>query len=579
MSDSDYTVLRHSVAHVMAYALTKLYPDVQLAIGPSISDGFYYDVQSKHKFNNEDFSAIEEEMRAIIAQNLPFVRREISRDEAKALFADQIFKQEILADIDQDQTLSTYTLGEFVDLCRGPHVGSTAEMNPSAIKLMSVAGAYWRGDEKRPQLQRIYGTAFATETELNDHIVLLELMEKRDHRRIGKDQDLFSFHEEAGAGLAYWHPMGARIRVAIEDYWRKIHYEQGYELIFTPHVGKSWLWETSGHLDFYAEGMYAPMDVDGQAYYVKPMNCPFHVMIYNNDKKSYRQLPCRWAELGTVYRYERAGALHGMMRVRGFTQDDAHIICTPAQLDDEIVRVLEFSLQMLRTFGFTEIKPFLSTRPAEKSVGEKSRWDAATEALKRALEQAGLAYGIDEGGGAFYGPKIDLKVKDSMNREWQLSTIQVDFNLPERFNMVFIDSDGTQQRPYMVHRALLGSIERFFGVLIEHYGGAFPLWLSPVQVKVVAVSPKFYYYAQQVTQTLRQAGLRAEADLSDERMNAKIKKANELRIPYTLIVGGRDAEAGTASVKVRGGEDRPDMKMEQIVSFLKDKDHLKDLTL
>lgn len=579
MSDSNYAVLRHSTAHVMAYALTKLFPGVQLAIGPAISDGFYYDIQSEHKFNNDDFIAIEAEMRSIIAQNLPFVRQEVSRDEAKTLFTGQIFKQEILADIDEAQILSTYTLGSFVDLCRGPHVGSTAEINPLAIKLMSVAGAYWRGDEKRPQLQRLYGTAFATEQELTDHIALRELMEKRDHRRIGKDQDLFSFHEEAGMGLAYWHPMGARIRVAIEDYWRKVHYEQGYELIFTPHMGKSWLWETSGHLDFYAEGMYAPMDVDGQDYYVKPMNCPFHVMIYNNDKKSYRQLPCRWAELGTVYRYERAGALHGMMRVRGFTQDDAHIICTPAQLDEEITRVLEFSLQMLRTFGFTEIKPFLSTRPAEKSVGEESRWDAATEALKRALELAGLEYGIDAGGGAFYGPKIDLKVKDSMNREWQLSTIQVDFNLPERFNMVFIDSDGTQQRPYMVHRALLGSIERFFGVLVEHYGGAFPLWLAPVQAKVVAVSPKFYDYAQQVAQTLRVAGLRAEADLSDERMNAKIKKANELRIPYTLIVGGRDAEAGTASVKVRGGEDRPDMEMQELVHFLREKDEKKDLNL
>lgn len=570
MSNDNLSILRHSAAHVMAYALTRLYPEIQLAIGPATEDGFYYDFELACKLTEDDFAAIETQMAAIIREDIPFTRTEITKEEGLALFAGQKYKLAILKELPESEPITVYALGDFKDLCRGPHIERSGQLNAAACKLLSLAGAYWRGDEKNAQLQRLYATAFAAQQELETHLELLAELEKRDHRRIGREQELFSFHEEAGPGLTYWHPMGGRVRVALENFWREQHYKNGYEMIFTPHIGKSWLWETSGHLDFYKESMYSPMQIDEIDYYAKPMNCPFHIMIYNTGKKSYRQLPCRWAELGTVYRYERSGTLHGLMRVRGFTQDDAHIFCTPAQLADEIAEVLRFSLFMLRTFNFTDIKPFLSTRP-EKSVGEESRWQEAEQALRSALENAGLVYGIDEGGGAFYGPKIDLKVKDSMGREWQLSTIQVDFNLPERFNMVFVDQDGKEKRPYMVHRALLGSIERFFGVLVEHFGGAFPPWLSPIQAIVVPVSPKFSDYAAKAARRLQEAGLRAQADLSDERMQAKIRKANELRAPYTLIVGGRDEEAGTASIKVRGGGDMPDLPLSQAAAYIAEK--------
>jgi threonyl-tRNA synthetase len=579
MSQYDLATIRHSMAHVLAAALAELYPKTLFAIGPATAEGFYYDIHMEKRLILEDLPAIQAQMLEVLSQNLPFVRAELSRTQALALFADNPYKVEIINDLPSDATITTYTLGKFVDLCRGPHVESTSQLPSDGFALLNLAGAYWRGDEKRDMLQRIYATAFLDKEALAQHLALLVEREKRDHRRIGKDLDLFSFHEEAGAGLAYWHPMGGRIRYAMEEFWRKEHVANGYELIFTPHVGRAWLWETSGHLDFYKDGMYSPMDVDGQEYYAKPMNCPFHIMIYRNDRKSYRQLPCRWAELGTVYRYERAGALHGMMRVRGFTQDDAHIFCTPEQLTAEITLALQFSLSILSKFGFNKISAFLSTKPKEKSVGEESRWQEATEALRSALGEAQLEYGIDEGGGAFYGPKIDLKIEDSMGREWQLSTIQLDFNMPDRFDLTFIDKDGVAKRPYMVHRALLGSLERFMGVLTEHYAGAFPMWLAPRQVCVVPVSMKFESYAHEVCSLLAGHGLRVHVDNSDDRMQAKIRKANELRIPYTLVVGGRDAENRTASVKVRGGEDRNDLALDAVVAQLVEQARSQSLTL
>ncbi|NIZ18660.1 threonine--tRNA ligase [Entomospira culicis] len=579
MGNFDLATVRHSMAHVLAAAVQELYPTTLFAIGPAINEGFYYDMKLPVRLVLEDFPAIETKMREILGKNLAFVREEIAKEQALALFAHNPYKVEIIEELPADAVITIYRLGDFVDLCRGPHVESTADLSVDGFALLNLAGAYWRGDEKRDQLQRIYATAFASKAELDHHLTMLQEREKRDHRRIGKDLDLFSFHEEAGAGLAYWHPMGGRIRLVLEDFWRKEHIKHGYELIYTPHVGRSWLWETSGHLDFYKEGMYSAMDVDGQEYYAKPMNCPFHIMIYQNDKKSYRQLPCRWAELGTVYRYERAGALHGLMRVRGFTQDDAHIFCTPEQLADEVYAALQFSLHILSTFGFSKIQAFLSTQPKEKSVGEAHRWQEATDALRSALDRADLSFGVDEGGGAFYGPKIDLKIEDSMGREWQLSTIQLDFNMPERFKLTFIDRDGEAKRPYMVHRALLGSLERFFGVLTEHYAGAFPLWLAPIQVRIVPVSMKFVEYAQQVARYLGEADLRVSLDDGDDRMQAKIKRANELRIPYTIIVGGRDAENGTASMKIRGGVDKNDLSLAELRSYLVEKSVSKSLFL
>ncbi len=417
-----------------------------------------------------------------------------------------------------------------------------------------MAGAYWRGDEKQPMLQRIYGTVWLTAEELKAHLAWLEEVERRDHRRLGKELDLFSFHEEAGAGLVYWHPKGARARAIIEDFWRQEHFRGGYEIVYSPHIGRARLWETSGHLDFYAESMYAPMDIDGLDYYIKPMNCPFHIMIYQSRRRSYRELPIRWAELGTVYRYERSGVLHGLMRVRGFTQDDAHIFCTPEQIEDEILEVLRFSVRLLKAFGFTEFKAYLATRP-EKAVGEPERWDQAIEALKRAIAIEGLPYEIDEGGGAFYGPKIDLKLRDALNREWQMTTIQFDFNEPERFDMTYVGADGQDHRPYMVHRALLGSIERFFGVLIEHYAGAFPAWLAPVQAIVIPIADRHNDYARQVAAQLKAADLRVEVNDSGDRMQAKIRAAQLQKVPYMLIVGDREMQNGAVSIRLRNNQD------------------------
>ena len=560
--------IRHSMSHVMAEAVLEMFPTAQIAIGPSIENGFYYDFDLPRQLVTDDLEEITSRMRAIIAEDKPFVRTVVSREEAKKMFAKQTYKLELIDAIPEDEEVSLYSIGGFTDLCRGPHVKSSKELRGDAFKLMSIAGAYWRGKETNPMLTRIYGTAWANAKELRLYMQHLEDVEKRDHRKIGKDLDLFSLHEEAGPGLVYWHPMGARIRQAIETFWRDEHYANGYEMVYTPHIGKAWLWETSGHLGFYKEGMYPPMELDKSDYYAKPMNCPFHIMIYNNSKHSYRDLPFRWAELGTVYRYEKAGAMHGLMRVRGFTQDDAHLFVTPEQMQEEILEVLRFSLHMLKSFGFKDIQAYLSTMP-EKAVGDPKRWADATEALREAIVAEGLSYEIDEGGGAFYGPKIDLKVKDAIGREWQLSTVQFDFNMPERFNMTFVDRDGVEKRPYMIHRALLGSLERFFGVLIEHYAGAFPPWLAPEQIKVIPVGENFFDYAKELEKRLRKEGFRVSADLGDDRMNAKIRNAQNLKIPYMVIIGERERENDQVSVRYRSGKQENGLTTDAFIASVK----------
>ncbi len=554
MPKYELETMRHSASHVMAEAVTTLFPDAKLGIGPAIEDGFYYDFDLPRSLTEEDLAKVLDLMKQSIKAQVPFERQEISRQEAEELFADQPYKLELLRDLPEDAAISIYRHGGFVDLCRGPHVESTGDLRWDSVALQSIAGAYWRGDEKRPMLQRIYGTIWHSKQELRDYLARLEEMAKRDHRWLGRDLDLFSLHEEAGAGLVYWHPKGGRVRTIIEDYWRQRHMEGGYEIVYSPHIGRSWLWETSGHLGFYRDSMYAPMDIDGQDYYLKPMNCPFHIMIYQTRTRSYRDLPLRWAELGTVYRYERSGVLHGLLRVRGFTQDDAHIICTPEQIEDEILGVLRFSLAMWRAMGFPDVNAYLSTRP-EKAVGEPARWEQATFSLQRALEAEGLAYKLDEGGGAFYGPKIDLKIRDALGREWQMTTIQFDFNEPERFDMVYVGDDGQEHRPYMVHRALLGSMERFFGLLIEHYGGAFPVWMAPVQAVIIPITDRHMAFGREVEGKLREAGLRVELDASNDRMNAKIRAAQLNKVPYMLVIGDREVEDGAVSVRLRNGED------------------------
>ncbi|HOT92975.1 MAG TPA: threonine--tRNA ligase [Anaerolineae bacterium] len=564
--ESQLYKIRHSTSHLMAAAVLEMFPEGRVAIGPPIENGFYYDFDLPRALTPEDLEQIEARMRALIAEHHDFVYQEITPEEARRLFADQPYKLELIdgilaGGVDEDGNpvleapkLSIYKSGAFIDLCRGPHVRNSREINPQAVKLLNVAGAYWRGDERRPMLQRIYGTAFESPKELKAYLDWLEEVKKRDHRRLIRELDLLSFHEEAGPGLAYWHPRGAIMRKTIEDFWRDQHLEGGYEFVYTPHIGKSWLWETSGHLDFYRESMYSPMDVDGQDYYLKPMNCPFHILIYKTRLRSYRELPLRWAELGTVYRYEKSGVLHGLMRVRGFTQDDAHIICTPEQIEDEVLRVLRFSLALLRAFGFEQIEAYLSTRP-EKAVGEPARWEQAQESLLRAINAEGLVYQVDEGGGAFYGPKIDLKIKDALGREWQLTTIQFDFNLPERFDMTYVGEDGNEHRPYMVHRALLGSLERFFGILVEHYAGAFPVWLAPEQARIIPIADRHIEYAKQVEDALRQAHLRVSTDVSASRMNAKIREAQMQKVPYMLVIGDKEVEAGAVAVRLRSGKD------------------------
>jgi len=565
--DEQLYRLRHSTAHVMAEAVLEMFPEGKLAFGPPIENGFYYDFDLPRPLTPEDLVEIEARMREIIKGDYPFLHRDVSVDQARAIFGNQPYKLdqiEKLASGQEDEhgaagaepvsSLSIYSHHHFTDLCRGPHLERTGQIPLDAFKLLNVAGAYWRGDEKQPMLQRIYGTVWETKAQLEEYLWRLEEAARRDHRRLGKALDLFSIQETGGPGLICWHPKGARIRRIVEEFWYQEHERGGYEIVYTPHLGKAELWSISGHLDFYRESMYAPMDVEGQEYFVKPMNCPYQILIYKSRRRSYRELPLRWAELGTVYRYERGGVLHGLLRVRGFTIDDAHIICRPDQVEEEILGVYDFSLNMLRAFGFHDFAVYLATRP-EKFVGVPERWDQAQMALKRALEHQGLPYQVDEGGGAFYGPKIDIKVKDALGREWQTTTIQFDFNLPERFEMTYVGEDGQEHQPYVVHRALLGSLERFFGALIEHYGGAFPVWLAPVQATLIPIADRHNAYAHQVAARLKAAGLRVEVDDSSDRMQAKIRNAQLEKVPYMLIIGDREMERQAVAVRLRNGQD------------------------
>ncbi len=543
--------IRHSMSHVLAMAVQKLFPRAQVTIGPWTETGFYYDFDHPEPFTEADLKAIKKEMGKIIGRRLPLERLEVSREEAERRIRAQNepYKLEILAGLKEPITL--YTLGEsWWDLCAGPHVDNTADLDPKAFDLESVAGAYWRGDEKNAQLQRIYGTAWETPEQLAEHQRRRQEALRRDHRRLGTDLDLFSIEDEAGAGLVFWHPRGARMRLLIEDFWRQAHFEDGYELLYTPHVADIELWRTSGHLDFYADSMFGPMQVDERQFQLKPMNCPFHVLTYASRLRSYRELPIRWAELGTVYRYERPGVMHGLMRVRGFTQDDAHVFCLPEQIGDEILRVLNLTERILTTFDFRSYEIHLSTRP-EKSIGDDSVWELATRGLVDALERKGWSYRVDEGGGAFYGPKIDLKIEDAIGRLWQCSTIQLDFNLPERFELDYVAADGSRQRPIMIHRAIFGSLERFFGIMTENYAGDFPFWLAPEQIRLLPVTDEVMPYAEALHRQLSEAGVRAAIDRSGERLGKLIRNGETMKIPVLAVIGAREAEAGQVSLRSR----------------------------
>jgi threonyl-tRNA synthetase len=564
---SPLETLRHSTAHVMAKAVQKLFPETKVTIGPSIETGFYYDFDRKEPFTEADLAKIEAEMAAIVKANEPFVRHEIARDAARDMFdkMGESYKVELIDSFPPDAVVSYYTTGEWLDLCRGPHVKSTGEIK--AFKLLSVAGAYWRGNERNPQLQRIYGTAFGSKAELDAYLKVLEEAKRRDHRRLGKDLDLFSIDETIGAGLVLWHPKGGRVRHQIETYWRDEHYANGYELVASPHIARDELWKISGHLSFYKENMYSGMDIDGQQYLAKPMNCPFHCTMFKKGLRSYRELPHRWAELGTVYRYERSGVMHGLLRVRGFTQDDAHLFMTREQLPGELERVVNFCLHILRTFGFTDFKLYLATRPKE-FVGEPEMWEVAEAALYDVLKKTGLPYQVDPGGGAFYGPKIDLKLKDCLGREWQCSTIQVDFNLPERFDLEYVGSDGARHRIVMVHRALLGSMERFFAVLTEHYAGAFPVWLAPVQARVIAVGDRQETYVGEVAEVLTRRGFRVDTHIGSEKLGAKIRQAQLEKIPFMLVCGDKEVEARSVAARTREGAQLPAMPLDEFANHL-----------
>ena len=558
----------HSTAHLMAQAVKQLYPDVLVTIGPSIEQGFYYDFDRDAPFTDEELSMIENRMKELIAQDLPYSRRELSKQEAIVLFGGmgEKYKLEILSEIPDGETISSYTQGDFIDLCRGPHIPSTGKIK--AVKLLKSSGAYWRGDEKNKMLKRIYGISFPSNKELNEYLQFLEEAAKRDHRKLGKDLDLFSISDEVGAGLVLWHPNGAMIRHLIEAFWKDEHLKNGYKLIYTPHVGRSNLWETSGHLGFYKENMYSKMDVEGQDYYIKPMNCPFHLSIYNANHHSYRELPIRLAELGTVYRFERSGVLHGLMRVRGFTQDDAHIICTPEQVDEEVEKLIVFSLNMLRHFGFQEFLIYLSTKP-EAAVGRDEDWEMATESLRASLTKLNLPFSVDEGGGAFYGPKIDIKIKDAIGRAWQCTTIQFDFNLSERFNMQYIGADNAPHRPYMIHRAILGSVERFFATLLEYHGGNLPLWLCPTQMMILPITDAQIDYAKSLQDKLQLLGIRCEIDVRSEKIGYKIREAELKKIPYMCIIGKKEAEEGNLTLRRHTKGDLGMMSFDQAVKTIR----------
>ncbi len=543
--------IRHSMSHVMAMAVQQLFPNARVTIGPWTETGFYYDFDNPDPFTEADLKAIKKAMIKIINQKLPLERVEVSRAEAETRIKAQNepYKLEILEGLQEPITL--YTLGEkWWDLCAGPHVEHTGQLNAKAFELESVAGAYWRGDENRQQLQRIYGTAFETPEQLSEHKRRIEEAKRRDHRRIGTDLDLFSIEDEAGAGLVFWHPRGARMRLLIEDFWREAHFAGGYELLYTPHVADISLWKTSGHLDFYSESMFGPMTVDERDYQLKPMNCPFHVLTYASTLRSYKELPIRWAELGTVYRYERPGVMHGLMRVRGFTQDDAHVFCLPEQISDEILKILDLTETILSTFDFRNYEINLSTRP-EKSIGDDAVWDLATKGLTEALQRKGWDYKIDEGGGAFYGPKIDLKIEDAIGRMWQCSTIQLDFNLPERFALEYVAADGSRQRPIMIHRAIFGSLERFFGIMTENYAGDFPFWLAAEQIRLLPVTDEVMGYAEEIQSELTAAGIRSRIDRSGERLGKLIRLGEQQKIPVLAVIGAQEAEQGTLSLRSR----------------------------
>ena len=567
-SPEGLEIIRHSAAHVMAHAVLDVFgPDVQVTIGPAIADGFYYDFDKKEPFSSDDFEIIEKKMQSIVGSASPFNRREVGRDEAISFFKDmgQSYKVELIEDLG-NETVSLYEEGGFVDLCRGPHVPHTGWLK--AFKIIKVAGAYWRGDEKNAMLQRLYGTAFADAKALRTYLHNLEEAKKRDHRKLGKELELFTISDQVGPGLILWQPKGAQLRRVLEDYWKDEHYKHDYELLFTPHIAKRDLWQTSGHLDFYVDDMFSPMDVEDVSYQIKPMNCPFHIAIYKTRKRSYREFPIRWCELGTVYRYERTGALHGLMRVRGFTQDDAHIFTLPEQLEQEIFNILDLNLHILKTFGFESYEIYLSTRP-EKYVGSDENWQKATDALKLALEKKGLTYAVDPGEGVFYGPKIDIKIKDVLGRSWQCSTIQVDFNLPERFQIFYTGEDGQEHQPIMIHRALMGSLERFFGVLIEHYAGAFPLWLAPVQAKVLNITDDQLDYSSEVYLELKRAGIRVEKDVRNEKLNYKIRQAQLMKIPYMVIIGDKEKEDATITVRLRNGKNLPPMAVAEFIDLVR----------
>lgn len=563
---AELSRLRHSAAHILAQAVKRLYPSVKLGIGPAIEDGFYYDFYYPDGFTPDDLKRIEKEMHKIIRQNFPFERVEVSRNEAERILKEQgeEFKIELLRDIPKGEKISFYKDGEFIDLCRGPHVERTGDVK--AVKLLSVAGAYWRGDETKPMLQRIYGTAFETEQELKNYLHLLEEAKRRDHRRLGRELGLFDFYDEIGPGLVLWHPKGALLRTMLEDYLKKEHLRRGYQLAVIPHIMKADIWKISGHYDYYRENMFM-FEIEGKEYGIKPMNCPGHIMIYKSRIRSYRELPIRIFELGTVYRYERAGVLHGLLRVRGFTQDDAHIFCRPDQLEEEIGKVIDFVKDVLDVFGFDDVQMEVSTRP-EKYIGSEENWEKATNALKMALENRGIPYDINSGDGAFYGPKIDVKLRDALKRSWQCATIQCDFSLPERFGLVYVDKDGRPKQPIMIHRVVLGSIERFIGTLIEHYAGAFPFWIAPEQIRVLSVSDRFISYAKEVVNSLLELGYRVGIDDGSDTLPKKIRIAEKEKIPYMVIVGEKEVKRGSVSIRERGKRDLGEMEFEEFLKLL-----------
>ncbi len=568
-NEKSLTLIRHSAAHILAQAVQSIYPDTKVTIGPVIDDGFYYDFYTDRNFTEDDLKLFENKMHEILEKNVSFEKEVINKNEALKIFSNmgETFKEEIINDLDESQEISLYKQGDWFDLCRGPHLPNSTFIK--SFKLLSVAGSYWRGDETRESLQRIYGTAFSNPKDLKKHLKIIDEAKKRDHRKLGKELDLFSINDEIGPGLVLWHPNGSVIRNIIENYWREKHIESGYQIIYTPHIAKANLWETSGHLEFYSENMFSQMEIDTNKYQTKPMNCPFHIMIYKNGLRSYKELPIKYAEIGTVYRYERSGVLHGLFRARGFTQDDAHIFCSLDQIEQEVNDVIDLTTEFLKKFGFSEYEIFVSTKPS-KYVGSDDEWSSATNSLKKSLDNKSLKYSIDEGGGAFYGPKIDLKIKDVLGRSWQCSTVQVDFNLPKRFDLEYISSNNQRLQPVMIHRAIFGSFERFFGILIEHYGGAFPTWLAPYQLKLLSVSDEQVEYVNDIADNLRSAGIRVDIDNRNEKLGLKIRESEISKVPYIGIVGKNELENETISLRKYGGKQIGELKSNKLLELIND---------